>query len=602
LIPKSLEIFLEREKREKERNMTSVKICFENEVRRVLLRGEDGTNLTFHRLINTLYNLFPTLAGKVFSLTWQDDEGDTVICSSDAELDDAIHVMQSKSKLLRFTVQLKGSDATPVKPKLIHANVTCDECGVKPIVGIRYKCAIRNDYDLCEACEAKRAQPYPMIKIVEPSQAPQVLIYGLPDGTRNDEGGAPHWPRGWGWRHRGPPGPPGPPPFGPPPFGPPGAPPGPFPHHGHGHGHGHHGGPKRHGPWGRRWVPADCVPSENKPEVPAAENAEVAEEVQLEEELIEKAIIESLAINSTPPEESKPKIEGSSTASVVAVEQPVAVRVEPQPVPTAPVPVPTIVPTSTVKLSMKSLKDVTYPDGTIVQPGTTFRKVWRVRNDGSQAWPVGVSLVFVGGDSMGNTQAKENLPTILPNEEIDVAVSLVAPTGPGMYTAYYGLQSKEQQFFGNRLWATIVVSDQDPDWHVVAQKPDSPTPTPAPTIVSPLTTVDDTVLKSEESTVIEETTLAESLHLDRVEPPTAPAVPSVQPPVPEPVAPNRAALLLWRRELEILAEMGFGDTDMVIPLLQKHLGSPLSLSGDKNARPNAEGMQQVIAALLSVMN
>eukprot|EP01040_Poterioochromonas_malhamensis_P012409 gene12409-13569_t len=600
--------------------MTSVKICFENEVRRVLLRGEDGTSLTFHKLINTLYNLFPALAGKVFSLNWQDDEGDTVICSSDAELDDAIQVMQSKSKLLRFTVQLKGSDAAPVKPKLVHVNITCDECGVKPIVGIRYKCAIRNDFDLCEACEAKRIQPYPMIKIVEPSQAPQVLIYGLADGTRNDEGGAPHWPRGWGWRHRGPP----------PPFGPAGAPPsphGPFPHpggphphghgppgahgpHGHGFGHGHHGGPKRHCHWGRRWVPADCVP-ENKPEVPVAENAEdVPAEVQLEEELIEKAIIESLAINdSKSSQEWKPHIEGSPNASVVAT-APVSVPVEPKPVQVEPKPVPTSAPVPsvpvapTVKLSMKSLKDVTYPDGTIVQPGTSFRKVWRVRNDGSQAWPVGVSLVFVGGDSMGNSHIKENLPAILPNEEIDVAVSLIAPTGPGMYTAYYRLQSKEQQFFGNRLWATIVVSDQDPDWHVVAQKPDSPAPTPAPSVVPSLATPDATEIKSEESTVIEETTLADSIRLDRIEPPTAPMnLPSVvQPPVPEPVAPNRAALLLWRRELEILAEMGFTDTDMVIPLLQKHLGSPLSLSGDKNARPNAEGMQQVIAGLLSFMN
>jgi len=37
----------------------------------------------------------------------------------------------------------------------IHRNVTCNNCGIAPIRGIRYKCANCVDYDLCSACEAQ---------------------------------------------------------------------------------------------------------------------------------------------------------------------------------------------------------------------------------------------------------------------------------------------------------------------------------------------------------------------------------------------------------------------------------------------------------------
>jgi hypothetical protein len=32
----------------------------------------------------------------------------------------------------------------------VHSTVICDGCGVHPIVGVRYKCSVRPDFDLCE--------------------------------------------------------------------------------------------------------------------------------------------------------------------------------------------------------------------------------------------------------------------------------------------------------------------------------------------------------------------------------------------------------------------------------------------------------------------
>ena len=60
--------------------------------------------------------------------------------------------------------------------KVVHTNYTCDNCGVNPIVGIRYKCSFRPNYDLCQKCELD-LQPlqYAMIKIRNPNQPPVQL-------------------------------------------------------------------------------------------------------------------------------------------------------------------------------------------------------------------------------------------------------------------------------------------------------------------------------------------------------------------------------------------------------------------------------------------
>jgi len=50
--------------------------------------------------------------------------------------------------------------------KAFHSRVTCDACETYPIIGARYKCAICEDYDLCESCEAQNVhEHHPFLKI-----------------------------------------------------------------------------------------------------------------------------------------------------------------------------------------------------------------------------------------------------------------------------------------------------------------------------------------------------------------------------------------------------------------------------------------------------
>jgi len=99
----------------------------------------------------------------------------------------------------------------------IHFGVTCDICGVSPIRGIRYKCAVCPNYDLCEKCEAggQHHVGHALLKINRPMcrrQAGRHHFAGLeevvarrPCFRRPHEGGPHHGGRHHGRSHMRPP-------------------------------------------------------------------------------------------------------------------------------------------------------------------------------------------------------------------------------------------------------------------------------------------------------------------------------------------------------------------------------------------------------------
>lgn len=56
----------------------------------------------------------------------------------------------------------------------VHRHVICDGCNANPIVGIRYKCLVCPNFDLCEDCEQNGVHPddHPLAKIVQPLKRP----------------------------------------------------------------------------------------------------------------------------------------------------------------------------------------------------------------------------------------------------------------------------------------------------------------------------------------------------------------------------------------------------------------------------------------------
>jgi hypothetical protein len=50
-------------------------------------------------------------------------------------------------------------------PKNLHLGFTCNICKQNPILGIRYKCSVCKDFDICEKCEENNIHQHPFLKI-----------------------------------------------------------------------------------------------------------------------------------------------------------------------------------------------------------------------------------------------------------------------------------------------------------------------------------------------------------------------------------------------------------------------------------------------------
>ena len=51
--------------------------------------------------------------------------------------------------------------------KTVHAGITCDGCGINPIVGVRFHSLAKQNFDLCSKCEKTVHCEHPMIRLRE---------------------------------------------------------------------------------------------------------------------------------------------------------------------------------------------------------------------------------------------------------------------------------------------------------------------------------------------------------------------------------------------------------------------------------------------------
>jgi len=169
--------------------MPSIKIQHNNEIRRVdtKLLIPNGS-LNYNELVEVAQRLFSLCDSKELKFTYVDDEGDVVTISSNEELTEAITVM-SCHEILRFRFTITG-ESDPIDQtnssleEAVHQHVSCDECGMSPIRGDRFKCTVRHDYDLCATCEAYKVQPFPMIKFSRPRMTPFAHCRRIKSGNR----------------------------------------------------------------------------------------------------------------------------------------------------------------------------------------------------------------------------------------------------------------------------------------------------------------------------------------------------------------------------------------------------------------------------------
>ncbi len=124
------------------------------------------------------------------------------------------------------------------------------------------------------------------------------------------------------------------------------------------------------------------------------------------------------------------------------------------------------------------VRDVSYPNGTAVQPGQNFTKTWKVENTGSCDWLYNYRLIFVSGtdfDAANGTLGK----VVKSGGWAELSVNLDAPRKAGTYSAYWRL-SDGTNMFGATLGVTIKVEAPAANTTVPAN---TKTPTPTATTV-----------------------------------------------------------------------------------------------------------------------
>ena len=94
------------------------------------------------------------------------------------------------------------------------------------------------------------------------------------------------------------------------------------------------------------------------------------------------------------------------------------------------------------------MDDVTIPDGSTLSPGSSFTKVWRLRNAGTCNWTTSYRLVFVGGDLLGGRNLTF-LPTeVAPGETVDITMNFRAPIFEGDYRSNWQIRNENGEIFG----------------------------------------------------------------------------------------------------------------------------------------------------------
>ncbi|KAF7975202.1 hypothetical protein HWV62_10272 [Athelia sp. TMB] len=120
-------------------------------------------------------------------------------------------------------------------------------------------------------------------------------------------------------------------------------------------------------------------------------------------------------------------------------------------------------PAGLAALKAAFVEDVTVPDGQILPPGAEFVKSWRVKNEGTTAWPSTAELHFTGGEKMTADSTGPltiHVGTLGAGAEVDIWTGeLKAPEAAGNYRSYWHLSDGQGNMFGHLLWIDINVAE-----------------------------------------------------------------------------------------------------------------------------------------------
>jgi hypothetical protein len=218
------------------------------------------------------------------------------------------------------------------------------------------------------------------------------------------------------------------------------------------------------------------------------------------------------------------------------------------------------------------VRDCTVPDGSMFRPGQRVLKTWSIRNVGSVCWPRGTKLVFVNGTVKPSEDEEQPLVALAaPGETVDVSVKVQMPDKPGRYTGYYRLSyGSDGVKFGHRIWIDVLVSETALPEVAGLRREVAGLGREVQNVLGKALNVVSKVFKPESEVKSSPPPKAEGSAKTEVPVPKADSASEPAQPVAQPVV---QPPFQYQAELEILAGMGFTDTEKSKAALLKHKGN-----------------------------
>lgn len=179
----------------------------------------------------------------------------------------------------------------------------------------------------------------------------------------------------------------------------------------------------------------------------------------IEAELTQQAVV------ATSTNHSGPTATDTPTASLTPEPFTSTITsVPPTAIPPTAIP-PTATPITTVCDRAQFIRDLSVEDDSLIPPGASFVKTWRLKNVGHCTWNTNYTLVFQGGNVMETNQSIPLPRNVEPNQTIDLSVKLRAPQKEGTYRGDWKLSNPSGTRFGvgsngeQSFWVQIQVKN-----------------------------------------------------------------------------------------------------------------------------------------------
>jgi hypothetical protein len=114
-----------------------------------------------------------------------------------------------------------------------------------------------------------------------------------------------------------------------------------------------------------------------------------------------------------------------------------------------------------------------------MERGQEFTKIWRLVNVGTCIWTTEYAAVWFSGEQLSANDSIALSENIGPNQSVDIAVEMSAPSEPGTYQSNWKLRNANDELFG------IGPNGESPFWvRIIVIEGATSTPTFTPTITA----------------------------------------------------------------------------------------------------------------------